>query len=141
MAGGWLSISEVARLYGKSWKWAQNQVKRHNISTEKRDRQRVLRVVDFIAHLGEPPSSGITESHGSHSEEAEIITPEAQIETALLKQENQFLRWRIEELKADREDWKAERSKLQSIIERQTMALPPAEKAPGVFSRLLGGLR
>ena len=49
--GGWHSMAEVARLYGKSWKWVQNQVKQHNISTEKRGNQRVLRLVDFIAQL------------------------------------------------------------------------------------------
>ena len=51
--GGWQSMAEVARLYDKSWKWVQNQVKKHNISTEKRGNQRVLRLVDFIAQMGE----------------------------------------------------------------------------------------
>ena len=77
----------------------------------------------------------------SHRKVAPEVAQNLTLETELLKQENGFLRRRVEELEADRADWKTERSKLQSIIERQTIALPPAEKAPGIFSRLLGGLR
>ena len=135
--GGWHSMAEVARLYGKSWKWVQNQVKHHNISTEKRGNQRVLRLVDFIAQLGEPPTNGTNESDVSHNDQSETITTEAQIETALLKQENQFLRRRIEEMETDRTDWKAERSKLQGIIERQTYALPSPDQKQGALSRFL----
>ena len=135
--GGWHSMAEVARLYGKSWKWVQNQVKQHNISTEKRGNQRVLRLVDFIAQLGEPPTNGTNESEVSHNDQSETVTADTQIETALLKQENQFLRRRIEELETDRTDWKAERSKLQGIIERQTYALPAPDQKQGALSRFL----
>ena len=135
--GGWHSMAEVARLYDKSWKWVQNQVKKHNISTEKRGNQRVLRLVDFIAQIGEPPTSGTNEADGSHNDQSETITTDSQIEAALLKQENQFLRRRIEEMETDRSDWKAERSKLQGIIERQTYALPKP-KDSGVFHRFWG---
>ena len=138
--GGWHSMAEVARLYGKSWKWVQNQVKRHNISTEKRGNQRVLQLVDFIAQLGEPPTNGTNESDVEHNDQSEIVTNDSQIETALLKQENQFLRRRIEELEVDRTDWKAERSKLQGIIERQTLALPKPEEK-GLWSRFLEAFR
>ena len=135
--GGWQSMAEVARLYDKSWKWVQNQVKKHNISTEKRGNQRVLRLVDFIAQMGEPPTSGTNESDGSHNDQAETVTSDSQVEAALLKQENQFLRRRIEELEADRSDWKAERSKLQGIIERQTLALPKPNQR-GIVQRVMG---
>ena len=134
--GGWHSMAEVARLYDKSWKWVQNQVKKHNISTEKRGNQRVLRLVDFIAQMGEPPTSGTNESDGSHNDQAETVTSDSQVEAALLQQENQFLRRRIGELETDRSDWKAERSKLQGIIERQTYALPqPSDR--GALARLV----
>ena len=135
--GGWQSMAEVARLYDKSWKWVQNQVKKHNISTEKRGNQRVLRLVDFIAQMGEPPTNGTNESNGSHNDQAETVTTDSQVEAALLKQENQFLRRRIEELEADRSDWKAERSKLQGIIERQTLALPKPNQR-GIVQRVMG---
>ena len=134
--GGWHSMAEVARLYDKSWKWVQNQVKKHNISTEKRGNQRVLRLVDFIAHMGEPPTNGTNESDVSYNGQSETITTDSQIEAALLKQENQFLRRRIEEMETDRSDWKAERSKLQGIIERQTYALPKPQ-SEGVFTRFV----
>ena len=134
--GGWHSMAEVARLYDKSWKWVQNQVKKHNISTEKRGNQRVLRLVDFIAQMGETPTNGTNEADGSHNDQSETITTDSQIEAALLKQENQFLRRRIEEMETDRSDWKAERSKLQGIIERQTYALPKPQ-SEGVFTRFV----
>ena len=133
---GWHSMAEVARLYDKSWKWVQNQVKKHNISTEKRGNQRVLRLVDFIAQMGETPTNGTNEADGSHNDQSETITTDSQIEAALLKQENQFLRRRIEEMETDRSDWKAERSKLQGIIERQTYALPKPQ-SEGVFTRFV----
>ena len=134
--GGWQNMADVARLYGRSWKWVQNQVKKHNISTEKRGNQRVLRLVDFIAQMGEPPTSGTNESDGSHNDQSETVTSDSQVEAALLQQENQFLRRRIEALETDRADWKAERSKLQGIIERQTYALPKPQ-SEGVFARLV----
>lgn len=140
--GGWHSMAGVARLYGKSWKWVQDQVKQHNISTEKRGNQRMLQLVDFIAQMGESPTNGTNESDVSHNNQSETLTADAaQLGTVLLKQENEFLRRRIEELEADRTDWKAERSKLQGIIERQTYALPPASSEKGVFSRLLAVFR
>ena len=54
------------------------------------------------------------------------------METALLRQENVFLKQRIAQL----EVLDAERVRLLSIIERQTLALPkPDEK--GVFARFV----
>ena len=134
--GGWQSMAEVARLYGKSWKWVQNQVKKHNISTEKRGNQRVLRLVDFIAHMGEPPTNGTNESDVSYNGQSETLTTDEQLGTAWLNQENEFLRKHIEELAADKADWKVERSKLQGIIERQTYALPKPQ-SDGVFHRFV----
>ena len=142
--GGWVSISEAARLYGKSRKWVSNQISTYDIETQKEGNQTRFRLVDLIAHRGEPQGDGTTPT-GTPTEKSQKVAPEVaqnlNLETELLKQENGFLRRRVEELEADRADWKTERSKLQSIIERQTIALPPAEKAPGIFSRLLGGLR
>ena len=142
--GGWVSISEAARLYGKSRKWVSNQLSTYAIETHKHGNQTRFRLVDLIARRGEPQGNG-TRNTASPTEKSQKVAPEVAqnltLETELLKQENQFLRRRIEELEVDRADWKTERSKLQSIIERQTIALPPAEKAPGIFSRLLGGLR
>ena len=138
--GGWHSMAAVARLYGKSWKWVQNQVKRYNISTETRGNQRVLRLVDFIPQVGEPPANGTETADVSHTDQSETVTSESQGEAALLKQENAFLRRRIEDLEADKADWKAERSKLQGIIEKQTLALPKPEEK-GVWSRFLEAFR
>ena len=33
--GGWVSISEAARLYGKSRKWVSNQISTYDIETQK----------------------------------------------------------------------------------------------------------
>ena len=141
--GGWVSISEAARLYGKSRKWVSNQISTYDIETQKEGNQTRFRLVDLIAHRGEPQGDGTTPT-ASPTQKSQKVAPEVAqnltLETELLKQENQFLRRRIEELEVDRADWKTERSKLQSIIERQ-LVLPPAEKVPGIFSRLLGGLR
>ena len=133
--GGWHSMAEVARLYGKSWKWVQNQVKQHNISTEKRGNQRVLRLVDFIAQMGEPPTNGTNESDGSHNDQSETVTTDSQVETALLKQENQFLRERIAQLETQSNIQNTERERLLGIIERQTLALPQPIENRGVFER------
>ena len=142
--GGWISISEASRLYQKDRKWVSNQINAYNLETRKRGNQKQLRLTDLIQHRGEPDGNG-TARTGTPTEKSQKVAPEVaqnlNLETELLKQENGFLRRRVEELEADRADWKTERSKLQSIIERQTIALPPAEKAPGIFSRLLGGLR
>ena len=133
--GGWHSMAEVARLYGKSWKWVQNQVKEHNISTEKRRNQRVLQLVDFIGQMGEPPTNGTNESDGSHNDQSETVTTDSQVETALLKQENQFLRERIAQLETQSNIQNTERERLLGIIERQTLALPQPFENRGVFER------
>ena len=49
---GWVSVSEVARLYGKSRKWVYDQIDRYQISTEKEENWTRLRLVDLIAASG-----------------------------------------------------------------------------------------
>ena len=134
--GGWVSISEAARLYGKSRKWVSNQISACGIETQKQGNQTRFRLVDLIAHRGEPQGDG-TPPTASHTEQSQKVAPEVAqnltLETELLKQENGFLRRRVEELEVDKTDWKTERSKLQGIIERQ-LALPRPER--GLFARL-----
>ena len=137
--GGWVSISEAARLYGKSRKWVSNQLSTYDIETQKEGNQTRFRLVDLIAHRGEPEGNG-TPHTASPTEQSQKVAPEVTVETELLKQENGFLRRRVEELEVDRADWKAERSKLQGIIERQTLALPSPERR-GLVARLVGWAR
>ena len=129
--GGWVSISECARLYGRHRKWVYDQIKRYGIETHKEGNRTRLRLVDLIQHRGEP-QNGAPAHNETHTEETQKITPEVAenrtLETELIKQENGFLRRRVEELEADRADWKSERSRLQGIIERQTLALPSPER-------------
>ena len=79
----------------------------------------------------------------SPTEQSQKVAPEVtqnlNLETELLKQENGFLRRRVEELEADRAERKQREERLQGIIDRQTLALPKPEER-GVFSRLLGWL-
>ena len=129
--GGWVSISECARLYGRHRKWVYDQIKRYGIETHKEGNRTRLRLVDLIQHRGEP-QNGAPAHNETHTEETQKITPEVtphlNLEAELVKQENGFLRRRVEELEADRADWKSERSRLQGIIERQTLALPSPER-------------
>ena len=150
--GGWVSISECARLYGKHRKWIYDQIERYGIETHKDGNRTRLRLVDLIAHRGEPPN-GAPGNSATHTEHSQKNTPDLTAEltpestpTELLKQENQFLQHRIQELEADRSArqtretrWDEERTRLVGIIDRQTLALPKPE-GRGVFSRLLGWL-
>ena len=136
--GGWVSISECARLYGRHRKWVYDQIKRYGIETHKEGNRTRLRLVDLIQHRGEP-QNGAPAHNETHTEESQKITPEVtphlNLEAELVKQENGFLRRRVEELEADRSErqarevrWAEERSRLQGIIERQTLALPSPER-------------
>ena len=140
--GGWVSISEAARLYGKSRKWVSNQISTYDIETQKEGNQTRFRLVDLIAHRGEPQGDGTTPT-ASPTQKSQKVAPEVAqnltLETELLKQENQFLRRCIDELEVDREERKHREERLQGIIERQTLALPKPE-GRGVFSRLVGWL-
>ena len=147
----WMNVSECARLYGRSRKWVDNRIKKHNISTEKSadGNEKRLQMVDFIAHCGEPESNGTptgtAPNNGSeqsstvkNSEKEQVRTPSlasdsTAMETALLKQENAFLKQRIAQL----EVLDAERVRLLSIIERQTLALPKPNQR-GIVQRVMG---
>ena len=144
--GGWVSISEASRLYGRHRKWVSDQIERYNIETRKRGNQKQLRLTELIRHRGEPQGDA-TASNENHTENPQIIAPSLPYETALLKQECHFLREQVEELKADRTKWEtrearwdAERARLEGIIERQTAVLPAPERS-GWFARLVGWTR
>ena len=137
--GGWVSISEAARLYGKSRKWVSNQISTYDIETQKEGNQTRFRLVDLIAHRGEPQGDGTTPT-ASPTQKSQKVAQNLTLETELIKQENGFLRRRVEELEADRADWKSERSRLQGIIERQTLALPRPESR-GLFARFVHWVR
>ena len=145
--GGWVSISECARLYGRHRKWVYDQIKRYGIETHKEGNRTRLRLVDLIQHRGEP-QNGAPAHNETHTEESQKITPELTREPTpereMLRQENQFLQKRIEELEADRSErqarearWEEERSRLEGIIERQTYALPSPDQKQGTVSRFL----
>lgn len=146
--GGWVSISECARLYGRHRKWVYDQIDRYNLETRKEGNRTRLRLVDLIQHRGEP-QAGAPAHTANHNEQSQKITPEntppADATTAaeLLKQENQFLRDRINALETDQVErqarearWEDERARLEGIIERQTYALPKPQ-SEGVLSRFV----
>ena len=127
--GGWMSISEAARLYGKSRKWVDNQIQQFGITTKKEGNKKLIILADLIAHRGEPPKSA-DQSTATHDENSQNVTPTSDPD-ALVTQQIEFLQQRIAVLEADQKerkeretDWKHERKQLQSIIERQTLALP-----------------
>ena len=145
--GGWVSISECARLYGRHRKWVYDQIKRYGIETHKEGNRTRLRLADLIQHRGEP-QNGAPAHNETHTEESQKITHELTREPTpereMLRQENQFLQKRIEELEADRSErqarearWAEERSRLEGIIERQTYALPSPDQKQGTLSRFL----
>ena len=144
--GGWVSISECARVYGKHRKWVYDQIKRYEIETRKENNRTCLRLVDLIAHRGEPQNGAHTNS-ATHTEKSQKITPaltppsdKPTGETELLKQENKFLQDRIAELEADREERRRHEERLQGIIDRQALALPKPEEK-GLWSRFLEAFR
>ena len=120
----WVNISECARLYGRSRKWVDNRIKKHNIGTEKSvdGNEKRFQLVDFIAQCGEPDNNGTAIGTAPHNGSEHGSTPSpgdnTVIETALLRQENQLLHRRIEELES-------ERAQMQEIIETRLLALPP----------------
>ena len=132
--GGWVSISEAARLYGKSRKWVSNQISTYDIETQKEGNQTRFRLVYLIAHRGEPQGDGTTPT-ASPTQKSQKVAPEDVVERELLTQENHFLRERIGELEADRQERKIREERLQAIIERQTLALPSPERK-GMVARL-----
>ena len=145
----WINISQCARMYGRSRKWVDNRVKKHNISTEKSvdGQEKRFQLVDFISHCGEPQNNGTPTGTAQHNgseqdstvkngEKEQVGTPASagdSTEMALLKQENAFLKQRIAQL----EVLDAERIRLLSIIERQTLALPKPNQR-GIVQRVMG---
>ena len=144
----WVNISQCARMYERSRKWVDNRIKKHNISTEKAadSTEKRFQLVDFISHCGEPENNGTTAPHNGseqsstvqNGEKEQVRTPSSAgdstaMETALLKQENAFLKQRIAQL----EVLDAERVRLLSIIERQTLALPKPNQR-GIVQRVMG---
>ena len=73
--GGWISVSECARLYGKFRKWVYDQIERYQIETQKEGNRTRLRLVDLIAHREEPPN-GAPAHTATHTEHSQKITPE-----------------------------------------------------------------
>ena len=132
--GGWINISQAARLYGKDRKWVSNQLQRYNIETHKEGNQTQFRLTDLIQHRGEPPGNGTSPTR-TPTGKSQKVAPEATQETELLRQENQFLRERIGELEVDREERRRREERFQGIIDRQALALPPPESR-GLFTRL-----
>ena len=140
--GGWINISQAARLYGKDRKWVYDQIEQYGLGSKKVGNRRMVQLTDLIAHRGEPQNGAPTPSE-THSEHSQKITPDPTPEAELLEQENQFLHQRIDALTADQAErqareaqWESERSRLQGIIERQTYALPNPQ-SEGVFSRFI----
>ena len=118
--GGWVSISEASRLYGKHRKWVSDQIERYDIETRKVGNQRQLRLTDLISHRGEP-NRDANDSNENHNENPQKVADESTQETQLLRQENQFLRERVEEMK-QRQVW------LEGLVDRYTAQLPPPER-------------
>ena len=81
---GWVSVSEVGRLYRKSRKWVYDQISRYQLRTEKEENRTRLWLVDLIVHRGEP-SNGAPQTSGIHSEKGQIITLENRGGLALKK--------------------------------------------------------
>ena len=130
--GGWVSISEASRLYGKHRKWVSDQIERYNIETRKVGNQKQLRLTDLISHRGEPDGDA-NHRNANHTENPQIIADASAQESQLLRQENQLLRERVEELK-QRQAW------LEGLVDRYTAQLPPPERV-GWFARLVGWAR
>ena len=120
--GGWISISEASRLYQKDRKWVSNQISAYDLETRKVGNQKQLRLTDLIQHRGEPDGNG-TARTGTPTEKSQKVAPTPTHETELLRQENEFLRRRIDELEADQ----VERKEREAWL-RQTLALPAPER-------------
>ena len=130
--GGWVSISEASRLYGRHRKWVSDQIERYNIEIRKVGNQKQLRLTDLISHRGEPQGD-VTTRNANHTENPQIIADASAQEAQLLRQENQFLRERVEEMK-QRQAW------LEGLVDRYTAQLPAPERV-GWFVRLVGWAR
>ncbi len=133
-----VSISESARLYGKSRKWVYDQIQKYGISTHKSpdENERRFQLVDLIAHKGEPKSIGTPVTVKGDTVEVRTLTPEVTpTVTALLKQENEFLRKENQRLEGDIEERREREEQLRKQVDRLLLPKPeeaqpaPSEKA------------
>ena len=121
----WVNISQCARMYGRSRKWVDNRIKKHNISTEKAadSTEKRFQLVDFIAQCGEPDNNGTAIGTAPHNGSEQGSTPHGTPEIAVLRREIEHLLRVIEELRADRDLQRHRETWLQGIIDRQLPAL------------------
>ena len=129
--GGWISISEASRLYGKDRKWVSNQINAYNLETRKRGNQKQLRLTDLIAHRGEPDGNG-TSPNGSPTKKSETVPDAVSPKNTELETEIRYLKDRVAFLEADI----AERKEREAWLRGQ-VALPAPERRRWL-ARLLG---
>ena len=129
--GGWVSISEASRLYGKDRKWVSNQINAYDLETRKVGNQKQLRLTDLIQHRGEPPGNG-TSHNGSPAQKSETVPDTVSHENAELETEIRYLKERVAFLESD----VAERKEREAWLRGQ-VALPAPERR-GWLARLLG---
>ena len=120
--GGWVSISECARLYGRHRKWVSDQIERYNIETRKVGNQKQLRLTDMIQHRGEPQGDE-TARNANHREESQIIADAVSPKNGELETEIRYLKDRVAFLEADI----AERKEREAWLRGQ-VALPAPER-------------
>ena len=120
--GGWISISQASRLYGKDRKWVSNQINAYNLEIRKRGNQKQLRLTDLIQHRGEPPGNG-TSPNGNFTQKSETVPDAFSHEIPQLETEMRYLRERITFLEADI----AERKEREAWLRGQ-VALPAPER-------------
>ena len=129
--GGWISISQASRLYGKDRKWVSNQINAYNLETRKRGNQKQLRLTDLIAHRGEPDGNG-TAPNESSAQKSETVPDAVSHEIPQFETEIRYLKDRVAFLESDI----AERKEREAWLRGQ-VALPAPERR-GWLARLLG---
>jgi len=148
---GKVSISEAARMYDKSRKWVYDQLKKHNISTEKEKdgNERTFPLVDLIAHKGEPKNNGTAPTEECNTVEVRTSTPIGTYGTPFFPEKINLLEEQIEALREDKEelkqrlkeergearrreeDLREERGRLLGIVEKQAYLLEDKRKTSG----------
>ena len=105
---GKVSISEAARMYDKSRKWVYDQLKKHNISTEKEKdgNERTFPLVDLIAYKGEPKNNGTAPTEERNTAEVRTFTPAGTHGTPFFTEKINLLEEQIEALREDKEELK-----------------------------------
>lgn len=132
-AHGKISVSEVARLYGKDRKLVYNLIKEHGIGVEKQQKPKrtLVRLTDIIQYWSEPENlvtpTVTRRSMGGSREFTPDITP-------IFEQQISDLRKRVEELVKERdrereeyqereEYLRHEKGELLSIVKQQGLLL------------------